>query len=244
MKKFLLVCLLTAIISPRFLAQTQFVCDGVNLETVNDSCVYVIGFGNYKYSGNVVIPEEATYQDKTYRVTGIASKAFASCTSLLSIQLPSSLQIIESAAFQYCSNLKTITLPENLKEIKDFAFFYCTKLSSIIIPNSVTKIGGSAFDRCEAMTSIKIGTGLTVINASTFGNCYNLTSVKIPANVKSIKRNAFCECRKLSTVTIESKETQYDIDAFNKTPYYVAHSKRTNITVGGRTIPKSRVSVF
>ncbi len=236
MKKNLLFGLFAALTFSNVMAQKTFVCNGVNLEIINDSCVSVVSFDDYRYSGNVVIPDTATNEGKTYTVTKIGSKAFSNCRSLTSVKLPSYLKEIGSAAFQYCDNLKTITFPSQLEVIKDYAFYYCTKLTAVNLPNSVKEIGGIAFSNCTAISVLKIGTGLTNIPANAFASCINLKSVRIPANVKSIERNAFVSCDKLSSVVIASKETQYGDDAFNKTPYYNAHSKRANRQFRGKKI--------
>ena len=52
--------------------------------------------------------------------------------------------------------------------------------------------------------------------------------VNIPANVESIKDDAFVGCSKLQTVSIANSNMKYTDYAFNKTPYFKAHSKRTN----------------
>ena len=54
------------------------------------------------------------------------------------------LTSIGGSAFQYCTSLKTINLPSSLKEIGMRAF-YNTKITSVTIPASVTSIGGRAF---------------------------------------------------------------------------------------------------
>ena len=78
-----------------------------------------------EYTGNVVIPEEVTDEDKTYKVTSIGNNAFCECTGLTSV-----------------------TIPNSVTTIGDMAFEGCTYLISIEIPNSVTFIGIDAFQGC------------------------------------------------------------------------------------------------
>ncbi len=236
MKKQLLFSLLLSAFSLQLMAQRHFVSGGVNLKIINDSCVSVVPFDNYRYSGKVNIPDTASFEGKTYRVTHIGSKAFSNCTSLTAVTFPSTLLVIGVAAFEYCSNLESVTLPGNLKTIQDYAFSYCTQLRTLTIPNSVESVESSAFSNCTSLASLKLGTGLTKIHSHAFSHCYGLQSVRIPANVQTIERNAFCDCRKLSTVTIVSKETQYTDDSFNKTPYYDKHSQRANRQFRGKKI--------
>ncbi len=75
-----------------------------------------------EYSGNVVIPEEVTYMNRTRKVTSIGDRAFYSCRGLTSV-----------------------TIPNSVTSIGESAFYYCIGLTSVTIPNSVTSIGNAAF---------------------------------------------------------------------------------------------------
>ena len=62
-----------------------------------------------EYTGNVVIPESVTYNEATYSVTSIGDGAFAYCSSLTSITIPSSVTSIGEDVFWYCSSLTSVT---------------------------------------------------------------------------------------------------------------------------------------
>lgn len=51
-------------------------------------------------------------------------------------------------AFFGCSSLTSINIPSSVTSIGGAAFYGCSALTSINIPSSVTSIGGSAFYRC------------------------------------------------------------------------------------------------
>ena len=70
-----------------------------------------------KYHGNVVIPEEVTFMNRTRKVTSIGW-----------------------GAFERCSGLTSITIPNSVTSIGSFAFYGCSGLTSVTIPNSVTSI--------------------------------------------------------------------------------------------------------
>ena len=86
----------------------------------------------------------------------IGNEAFAECTSLTSIKLPTSVTAIRYCAFEDCESLVTVDLSgcTNLTTIDEGAFEDCTSLTSITIPESVTTIGDDAFYDCESLTDI------------------------------------------------------------------------------------------
>ena len=116
-------------------------------------------------------------------LTSIGSYAFASCSRLTSITLPSSLTSIGNGAFDGCGGLTSITLPSSLTSIGSFVFQDCYKLPSIDLSNctSLTSIGGFAFRDCSGLTSIDLSncTSLTSIGGYAFENCTGITSVTI-----------------------------------------------------------------
>ena len=78
-----------------------------------------------EYQGNVAIPEEVTYMNRTRKVTSIGNYAF-----------------------YYCKGLTSVTIPNSVTSIGGRAFEDCYGLTSITIPNSVTSIGNRAFSNC------------------------------------------------------------------------------------------------
>ena len=47
-----------------------------------------------EYQGNVVIPEEVTYMNRTRKVTSIGERAFYECSGLTSVTIPNSVTSI------------------------------------------------------------------------------------------------------------------------------------------------------
>ena len=84
------------------------------------------------YSGDIVIPSTVKYERKTYIVTSIGDYAFDDCTSLASINIPSSVTSIEDYAFRDCSSLTFIDIPSSVTSIGDYAFGDCTSIISVI----------------------------------------------------------------------------------------------------------------
>ena len=172
-----------------------------------------------EYSGNVVIPQEVTYLNQTYKVTSIDGDAFNGCTALTSVTIPNSVTSTGWRIFRYCSSLTSVTLSNNLTSISDGAFQYCSSLVSITIPNSVTSIGWSAFNKCYSLASITIPNSVTEIVSYAFGSCSSLTSITIGSGISSIGLEAFENCTKLTDIFCYADNVpSTNSDAFKDTP--------------------------
>ena len=167
------------------------------------------------YRGDVVIPEEVTYMNRTRKVTSIGNSAFFQCRGLTSVTIPNSVTSIGSDAFNECKGLTSITIPNSVTSIGEYTFSGCSGLPPVTIPNSVTSIGAGAFSRCSSLTSITIPNSVTSIGKYAFANCSSLTSVTIPNSVTSIGDFAFCECFSLTSITIPNSVKSIGRAAFS-----------------------------
>ena len=138
---------------------------------------------------------------ETWTVTGIRSGAFAGCSDLTSVTIPSSVTTIGEGAFDSCSGLTSVTIPSSVKVIGENAFS-CSGLTSVTIPGSVTTIKKYAFWRCSGLTSLIIGNGVKYIREAAFEDCNSLTSVTIPSSVTYIDESAFNGCSSITKVTV------------------------------------------
>ena len=62
-----------------------------------------------QYQGDVIIPGTITYGGKAYAVNSIDKEAFSGAAQVTSVNIPSSIQSINTDAFKDCSGLKTVT---------------------------------------------------------------------------------------------------------------------------------------
>ena len=115
-------------------------------------------------------------------VTSIGYDAFWECSSLTSIEIPSSVKEINFGAFESCVSLSNIEMPESITSIESRAFFDCSSLRSIEIPISVMSIGEFAFSGCSSLGSIEIPAGVTSIGENAFSSCSSLRSIDVDQN--------------------------------------------------------------
>lgn len=106
-------------------------------------------------------------------VTIIGTYAFAFCSGLTSVAIPSTVTSIEDNAFQSCPSMTSITLSENINAIKTSTFAGCSALTSITIPDSVTSIAGKAFLSCSQLATIDFGTTRSTIPTLAAVNAFN-----------------------------------------------------------------------
>ena len=96
--------------------------DGVTIyyNYINDGTELEVTY--YNYQGNVAIPEEVTYMNRTRKVTSIGSNAFYDCKGLTSVTIPNSVTSIGAAAFGNCSGLTSVTIGSGVTSIGNRAF--------------------------------------------------------------------------------------------------------------------------
>ena len=161
----------------------------VRFDSSNKKYIAILGYlGNDR---KINIPKSIYVNYEDINVTTIEDNAFADCTDLTSITIPSGVTTIGKWAFLNCSSLASITIPASVTTIGDYAFASCSSLASITIPASVTTIGDGAFSGCYSLASITIPYGVTTIGYSAFAYCSSITSIIVPASVTSIGSSAF-----------------------------------------------------
>ena len=168
----------------------DFKVDGIYYNIISSSEKTVaVTEGSYNYSGDIIIPEQVTYNNDTYSVTAIGNSAFALCDELTSVTIPNSITSIGNSAFYYCHRLTSVTIPNSVTTIGDKAFCYC-HMKSLILPNRITTIGYEAFYFNELET-LTIPNSVTTIGEKAFYNAECFKSITIGASIQSIGADAF-----------------------------------------------------
>ena len=198
-------------------------------------------YDGYCYTSNDIIGEHAfsgcsslTSVNIPSSVKWIESYAFYGCSSLTSVNIPSSVTGIDRGAFSGCSSLTNINIPSSVTEIDRGAFSGCSSLASVNIPSSVKWIGESTFSGCSSLTSVNIPSSVTYIGNGAFQDCSSLTSVNIPSSVTSIGGGAFSGCSSLTSVNIPSSVTEIGRYAFSGCSSLTSVNIPSSVTEIGR----------
>lgn len=194
---------------------------------------------NARYSGDIVIPETVTYDNKTYTVRSMEDGVFNlsdisslnieapitilpyfachACHELVSLKLPSTLEKIEQYALSGCNNLTEINLPDGLTDIEYNTFSDCKTLKAIKIPESVINISSVAlFKGCTSLTEVIFeNEDLSGTNAyHTFQNCISLKNIVLTRNTTTIREECYSGCTGLEKVVFPEWITTIESEAF------------------------------
>ena len=178
-------------------------------------------------------------------VTAIKQYAFAGCSNLEEIRIPSNLGNslgLEYAAFSGCG-IKHLELnlnnPDVFSRSAENIFSGCTQLETVVINGNTTKIGYSmfrgctnlktvtlsntvkeayeyAFSGCTSLENIDFIQNFTSLGDSAFYGCTSLTSVTIPSSITSNLKRTFISCTNLKTVIISQGCTSTLMNTFEK----------------------------
>lgn len=165
----------------------------------------IIAVGDGAFSGCLKLASIDLSKTKT---ATIGAKGFAYCENLSTIQLPSTLTIIDEAAFIEDKNLRLVQNLEKtiVSTIGIRVFEGCSNLSSIKLPQTLSSLGESAFDGCSNLSSVSgfENTAVTTLEIRTFANCSSLLTLSLARGLTGIKREAMIGCsvlRNLDTLS-------------------------------------------
>ena len=103
---------------------------------------------------------------------------FRGNTRLLTITLPRSIDYIQSYAFAGCSSLKEIEIPSKVGgNLGSYCFYQCTSLVKVKINQGVTKLSSNSFRGCTSLVSIEIPDTIGGMGDACFYGCTSLVEV-------------------------------------------------------------------
>lgn len=180
-----------------------------------------------KYSGDIVIPSNITYDNVEYIVTCIEEHAFGDSRYLNSITIPQEIVSIKSWAFAACSNLTSVYInnisawcnidfDSNFSNPLNYAKMYLNEklVTNLVIPDSVKIIKEHAFEYCQSLTSITFSKELTSIENGAFYGCSQLSTVIFSDSLRSIGDDCFSYCKELTSISLPESVTSLGRWAF------------------------------
>lgn len=175
-------------------------------------------------------------------VKTIGREAFMGNTTLKSIVMPDSVEVISSYAFWGSSNVSIEKFPANLKTIGIGAFYRCNQLINVTIPDGVTDVPQYAFYWCDNLNKFYAGANLKTIGSNAFTYCDGLVKADL-SGVETIGDDAFNDCDLLTDVTITDAIQSIGYRAFYKCPctldlpdrVVTGNQRNTYISYYGRT---------
>ncbi len=162
----------------------------------------------------------------------IGDYTFLRCTSLETVNFPTTLERIGEGAFDGCICMSAdLIFAPGLKSIGQYAFGMCYGVKTASIPGTVQEIGSCAFEACVNLSSVTLGEGIATLPKGVFYNCWNLreltlpeslttlvegvfsksgvTALRIPARVSDIHWGAFAHAEKLTSLTVAEANAVY-----------------------------------
>lgn len=103
-----------------------------------------------------VIQKTVSYMGTTYKITGIADKAFKN-EKITQLTIGNNIKTIGKSAFEGCKKLTQVTIGNKVTKIGKNTFKNCKKLKKITIKSSKIKnIGSNAFKGIKTTAKIKV----------------------------------------------------------------------------------------
>lgn len=153
----------------------------------------------YGYTGtdkNVTVPNKLS----SFTVLEIADEAFMNNKDIESVSFANAKAIdaIGEFSFAGCTSLKSVNIPSTLDKIGFGSFMGCTSLTDINISSNISEINGQVFQNCTSLTEFTVPNSVGTISDFSFAGCTSLEKVVIPKTVKNISAKAFLNCDKLT----------------------------------------------
>ena len=187
--------MLTAVLSASVnLYAYDFEVDGIyyNVIDFNDLTCKIVP-GDKVYTGEIKIPSQITFNDRTFLVTEISDDAFTN------------------------SDITSITIPNTIEQINNKAFDECSKLKEFTIEDGENNLGFSSINISFGLETLYLGRNISLEYFNPSGYIYhsspfgmgNLSKLTISNYVTTIPKNLFYgSCENLKELIIKDSAHQ------------------------------------
>lgn len=149
---------------------------------------------------------------KSFVVQDNASSDYAKY-AVTDVHFQSGITELPLGAFAYCTALKKVELPSSVTSIGETAFYHCPALQSVS-GSAVTSVEYRAFGDCHALRSVGFMSKLTTLGVAAFRSCLSLEEAKLSPTLQNVDDYAFGGCWNLSSVTLPTDSEYLEIGEY------------------------------
>lgn len=153
-------------------------------DTLEDSVTYLKNHSSNRYLVHI---------GGDVGITTLFSRLFSNCESLVMVDIPAGVTSIGMNCFAYTS-LIDVNIPSDVEIINANAFQGCASLANANIYGGVSGIPANCFYGCTALTDVTLPDTVTAISTRAFYDCISLRHIELPSSITTIQNNAFQSC--------------------------------------------------
>jgi len=186
---------------------------------------YAVDGGNLKFdptTGTIIDCDHNVYSANIpseifgVPVKAIGKSAFSSCSKLVSVTIPSTVETIGQFAFKECSQLVSIEIPEGItwETGASSIFSGCRRLETVTLPGSVKQLPKYMFSGCSSLKTVVLGEGIEELNSRCFTSTEALEEITLPNSLRTVASESFYFCSSIKSVILGSSVKSIDKKAF------------------------------
>ena len=150
-----------------------------------------------------------------------------SCTALVYVYIPASMDLVDENAFDECESLRRIEVSAGNPDYCSVSGVLYNKEKTLLVrcprgcTQTVTVVNGTtaireyAFSDCDQISYVNLPDSVTKIGDWAFIGCYRMFGVTMSPNVTKIGEGAFCYCDNLRYATVPDGVTEIGDLCFN-----------------------------
>ena len=119
------------------------------------------------------------------------------------------MKTIGLGAFAYANKLKNIELPDTLENIESRAFID-TGITELRLPSSLISLDSQAFAGMQFLREIIISDKIIRLPFQAFMNCKQLENITLPRSLNIIDNRVFENCTSLSKIIYKGSKEEWE----------------------------------
>lgn len=135
-------------------------------------------------------------------ISKIGGFIFNASSTIVNVEIPSSVKELGDQVFSSCPNLETVKLNEGIERIGRLCFFNNAKFKEINFPSTLKELKYQCFASCNVLTKAQLNEGLEILGEAVFASCSGLKEVYVPKSLKEFGKNMFSFATSLQSVNL------------------------------------------